>query len=192
MKEAERLGVPHLKNEKQRRNFLVHFKIKDTQTLNNIFKTNPVSFNNVRHPFERLVSSYLEDDNQELKQLKMAGFEQFVTEHVLIPANSSRDKKTMFQLNHHWRPFNTYCAFCDINYTILSRTETFDEDRKKIIEILGLESQEPEQRLNMHSGNSIGDLTSDLFRNVSADVKLALIDLYQYDFEMFNYDPHLY
>ena len=60
------------------------------------------------------------------------------------------------------------------------------------MEILGLESQEPEQRLNMHSGDSIGDLTSHFFRNVSTGVKLALIDLYQYDFEMFNYDPHLY
>ena len=73
MKEAGRLGVPRLKS--QGINFLVHFKNKDTKT---------VSFNNVRQPFERLVSSDLEDDNGELKRFKRAGFEHLVTDRLLM------------------------------------------------------------------------------------------------------------
>ena len=170
----------------------MHFKINDSDTLEQILKTNPVSFNNVRHPFERLASAYMEDDNGELNQFKRNGFERFVIDHVLKPSNAAQDKKTMFKLNHHWRPFNSYCAFCNINYTILSKTETFDEDKTRILDILGLETRESDQRLNSHSGTKIGHITAEFFKNVSVDVKLALVDLYRYDFEMFNYDPNLY
>ena len=192
MPEADRLGVPHLRDPSQRRNFLMHFRIKDSKTLEKILQSKPISFNNVRHPFERLASAYLEDDNKELNRFSRDGFERFVLENVLKPANTSQDKKTLFKLNHHWRPFNTYCAFCNINYTILSKTETFDKDRSLIMDRLGLNTGEPFKRLNMHTGKNIGDLTADLFNNISADVKTALQDLYKFDFEMFNYDPNIY
>ena len=68
--------------------------------------------------------------------------------------------------------------------------ETFDEDKKRILELLGLEVVE--KRLNIHGGNDIVNLTKQFFQNVTEDVKAALVDLYKYDFAMFDYDPHVY
>ena len=69
MKLADELQVPHLRNK--RRNFLVNFKIKDMAHLNKILEGRPISIASVRHPFERLVSAYLDRDNVETgKRLK--------------------------------------------------------------------------------------------------------------------------
>ena len=192
MREAASLGVPQLEND--RIQFLAHFKVKDINTLEHILKANPVSFANVRHPFERLASAFLDTDNGELNRLvkRNNGFEKFIIDYVLAPAESSQDMKRLFELNHHWRPFNSHCSFCNINYTIISKTETFAEDKTRIMDILGLQTKITEKRRNSHSGNRIEKLTQEIFRNVSVDVKLALLELYKFDFEMFKYSPYQY
>ena len=140
-----------------RRNFMHTFQIKDMENLNRILEGNPVSFANVRHPFERLVSGYLNR-----RDVVVETFEEFLSELVLKPANSSRSKKTYLEMDPHFRPFNTYCAFCNINYKVISKMETFDEDKKRILELLGLEVVE--KRLNIHAGNDIVNLTKQFFQ----------------------------
>ena len=176
-----------------------HFQIKDIQTLNTIINGNPISFTNVRQPFERLVSGYLmiksNRDSEAIKSyqnldLTFESFEQFVILNVLLKAHASQNKKTFEKMNNHFKPTNAYCAFCNINYRVISKSETFDEDKQRIMEMAGLENKEV--RLNSYGGDKIGNITRELFKNVTEDVKLALIDLYQYDFAMFEYDPDLY
>ena len=199
MNQAVELGVPHLQAPLQRGNFVKHFQIKDIQTLNTIINGNPISFTNVRQPFERLVSGYLmiksNRDSEAIKSyqnldLTFESFEQFVILNVLLKAHSSQNKKTFEKMNNHFKPTNAYCAFCNINYRVISKSETFDEDKQRIMEMAGLENKEV--RLNSYGGDKIGNITRELFKNVTEDVKLALIDLYQYDFAMFEYDPDLY
>ena len=73
----------------------MNFKIKDMAHLNNILEGRPISIASVRHPFERLVSAYLDRDNVETgKRLKGKTFEQFLTEDVLKIANSSQNERT--------------------------------------------------------------------------------------------------
>ena len=190
---SAKLGVPKFKTEGQRGKFLKHFKIKDKNMLNRILEGNPVSFTNVRHPFERLVSGYLDAvPGGKFKELKGQTFEKFVKETVLKEANISESKKLFLEMNEHWRPSNAYCAFCNIQNRAISKTETFYEDKIRIMEILGLKAEKKMQRMHAHGGNKIQTLTKDYFRNITKNLRTALVDLYKHDFAMFNYDPDLY
>jgi hypothetical protein len=185
--------VPQYEREGQREKFLKHFKIKDKDMLNRILKGNPISFTNVRHPFERLVSGYLDVVlGRKYKALKGQTFEQFVKEIVLKEANISKSKKLFLEMNGHWRPSNAECAFCNIDYRAISKTETFNEDKIRILEILGLKAENKMQRLNAHGGNKIQTLTKGYLRNITKELRTALVDLYKHDFAMFDYDPDLY
>ena len=77
-----------------------------------------------------------------------------------------------------------------IVHFVTSTTGSFNEDKQRIMGMAGLENKEV--RLNSYVGNKIQNLTRELFKDVAEDVKFALIDLYQYDFAMFKYDPQLY
>eukprot|EP00092_Neocalanus_flemingeri_P057252 GFUD01067984.1.p1 GENE.GFUD01067984.1~~GFUD01067984.1.p1 ORF type:complete len:291 (-),score=38.02 GFUD01067984.1:102-974(-) len=187
MKLADELGVPYRQNkEHERTDFQKYFQIKNMETFNRILEGDPVSFTNVRHPFERLVSAYY-------NQVQSSGktFDQFV-QSVLRTANTTQNKQTYFEMNQHWRPYNTYCAFCNINYKVISKSETFKEDKKEIMHMLGLEDEDEEKRMNKQPGNTTESKTRELFRNLTEEVKIALVDLYKYDFAMFDYDPELY
>ena len=190
---AAKLSVPRYQSEGQRGKFLNHFKVNDTVMLNKILEGNPVSFTNVRHPWERLVSGYLDAvPGGKFKDLKGQTFEEFVKDTVLKEANESKSKKIFLQMNEHWRPANAYCGFCNINYTQVSKTETFNEDKIRIMEILGLEAEKKIQQLHTHGGKNIKTITQSFMENITKDLKNALIELYKYDFEMFAYDPDLY
>ena len=53
---VQKLGINFAKSKPNPRLALVdHFKVKSMKMWKNILKKNPVSFTNVRHPFERLV-----------------------------------------------------------------------------------------------------------------------------------------
>ena len=176
----------------ERTPFLEYFHVKDMDALNAILKGNPISFVNVRHPFERLVSAYLDKDNGWMRGIRGKTFKEFIEDTLLLEAKESQNNQTLLKMNPHWRPYNCFCAFCNIDYQIISKTETFSEDRAKIRQVLGLEKEEKTKELHSHSGNNIQNLTRELFRNISKMDKTEIKHIYQYDFEMFEYDPDLY
>ena len=190
---AAKLGLARLSREGQRGKFLNHFRIKDNDMLNKIIKDNPTSFTNVRHPFERLVSGYLDAvPGGKFKAFKGQTFEQFVRDTVLKEAGASESKKVFFQMNEHWRPSNAYCGFCNIHYRAISKTETFNEDKVRILDLLGIQPEKKNQRLHTHGGNKIQNLTRNYLKDIPPNLRTALVDLYRYDFEMFDYDPNMY
>ena len=165
------------------------YQIYNMSNLNNILEKNPVSFTNVRHPFERLVSGYLHLRHH-LEELKGKTFKQFVSEYLLPAAKASRNKKTYERMNPHFKPTNAFCAFCNINYKVISKTETFTEDKGRIMEMMGIEDHEV--RLNVNGGNAITNFTKACFSNLTKEQRSAVLELYKNDFDMFNYDPYLY
>ena len=173
--------------------FLQKYQLKSKPSLEKMLASDTVSFVNVRHPFERLISAF----NHLSKALKffpqLAGKTcgQYLTEVVLGEAKASTNKKTYEKMNQHWRPFNALCGFCSFNYTVISKTETFDEDEARIMELLGMEGRE-QKKLNSNAGDRIQNLTKTCFENISQEDKNALVDLYKYDFAMFGYHPEFY
>ena len=136
---ATKLGVARFSREGQRGMFLNHFRIKNKEMLNKILEGDPVSITNVRHPFERLVSGYLDAvPGGKFKAFRGQTFEQFVQHTVLREAKASKNNKTFYQMNEHWRPANAYCGFCNIRYNAISKTETFNEDKMRILDLVGM------------------------------------------------------
>ena len=70
--------------------------------------------------------------------------------------------------------------------------ETFDEDRKRILSMVGFEGEKEEEMLNVHGGDQACELTKRYFKNISREVKNELLDLYEYEFALFGYDKDLY
>ena len=162
----------------------------------NIIKNHPVdgralSFVNVRHPFERLISAFLMF-RKIYPEYANTTFEQFIVEDILdkLPIYKTEGKINL--INPHLRPYNSYCAFCNIKYDIVSKMETFEEDKQRTYDILGLENEQKGERMNINGGDDIQNKTRDFFKNVSEDHLAALVNFYKYDFLMFDYDSDLY
>ena len=73
--------------------------------------------------------------------------------------------------------------------------ETFEEDRRKILNLAGLKYEE--KRSNSHEGLietnfSTVELTTTYFKDLPKDVTENLQIIYKYDFELFDYDQQLY
>ena len=82
--------------------------------------------------------------------------------------------------------------FCSINYTVISKMETYDEDKKRFLEMVGFTEEINEGRFHVHGGKSIQEKTKALFRNIKEEDFEELTKLYKYDLELFDYDPHMY
>ena len=171
---------------KTRKDLASYFKVKSMDELKKILGKDPVSFAIVRHPFERLVSAYLE---KSVSWMRGKSFE-YTLKRVLAEAQTSPDE--MYTgMNNHYRPYDAVCLFCDIDYKIISKTETFAEDRSRILEMAGRPEVDP-VRKNVHGGDQIEDWTKTHFKNIPTEVKTALLDLYKYEFVLFSYDKEMY
>jgi len=181
-----------LTNQTHRGNFLEKYKIADAATLRHILEGDPVSFVNVRHPYERLVSAFLmQKQNGVLTAAKT--FEQFIIEDVLkkVNYNNTNRQERFREMNRHWRPSNTHCAYCNIRYTVISKMETFDEDKERMLELVGLKASNRGERLNIHGGDGTQNKTREWFNTISKENKTALADIFKYDFQMFHYNHDL-
>ena len=118
-------------------------------------------------------------------------FEGFLTDVVLKEAEES-EKPGYKKMFLDWRPYNTHCNFCKISFTVISKTETFNEDREKILEMVGEKGEDYNEQRHVHTGDQTQELTKQFFANISSSVKLKLLNLYKYDFELFGYDTNIY
>ena len=190
-----RLSKFNYKNP-SRREFQKQVLVNNMEEMRDILEKKPFTFTNVRHPYERLVSAYVDliveqDHHFWFPNLKRQPFDQFLREEVLAKAKESGQDVLFSKMNLHWRPYNSLCSFCNVKYDVISKTETFGEDKRHILKVLREEEKE-EKRLNVHGGASTADLTRQYFSNISQEIKSELFSLYKHDFAMFEYDPELY
>ena len=166
------------------------------EMLNKILEGDPVSFANVRHPFERLVSAYIDKvQGQTQGKVQNKSWENFL-KIVLKEVKKSPDKKKRKEMEkniyRHTRPYNNHCSFCILKYKVISKMETFDEDRNQILDMVGLEGKKEDEKLNVHGGDKTSDLTRKYFKNISQKLKKKLLDLYKHEFALFAYQTDLF
>ena len=69
--------------------------------------------------------------------------------------------------------------------------ETFDEDKGRMLELVGLKASKRGERLNIIGGDDTQNMTREWFNTISEENKTALADIYKYDFQMFHYNHNL-
>ena len=92
----------------------------------------------------------------------------------------------------HWRPFNSHCFFCNVNYTVISKMETYDEDKNRFLKMVGIEDETVQERKHVHAGDSIQNMTKLLFQEIPKNDREEIVKLYKFELELFDYDPDLY
>ena len=88
----------------------------------------------------RLVSAY----QDKLVDQNYGGYRDYITRNfggvsfktfvqmVIERSEKMCQKLSKCDLDRHWRPFISRCGYCTINYKVIAKLETFNEDRKFI------------------------------------------------------------
>uniref|UniRef100_A0A1A9WUW0 Carbohydrate sulfotransferase n=1 Tax=Glossina brevipalpis TaxID=37001 RepID=A0A1A9WUW0_9MUSC len=170
-----------------------------------------LSFLFVRDPFERIVSGYrnkLEDcKNSYYKSLAKRIIKRFRKQ-----TTTSRTKKCpTFQefvqflieqhkqgkrFDEHWAPIYSFCTPCSIEFNIIGKLETFARDSEFIIREAGLEylllDKLPKNKLsrigNLSKGSKTNFLMEIYFSEINRTTLDQLLNIYRWDFELFDYD----
>ena len=154
-------------------------------------------FSFVRHPFERLVATYLDkcsgaDPVYYHWSVKYRTFPDFI-EFVLKQHKENN-------VDVHVKTFAQNCQYCNIPYNVIGRMESFQEDVKYIIIKNHLEDILPlEETLSFHrnqkgksSKRAKEKKSLQLFSQLAKSQIRQLYDIYKIDFKMFNYDASAY
>lgn len=141
----------------------------------------------VRHPWVRLVSTFKDKiidrkykNWRELVDYKVdqpyQAFEKFVK--LIIKKKLDNDP--------HVKSFWKKCDMCRLNYDIIGKMTSFDQDSKFILEQAGIQLQMNETH-NSSSGDSSTSLARKYFSNLPKKMVDKLYEMYKIDFEMFHY-----
>ena len=107
----------------------------------------------------------------------------------------SYESKCEFKINEHWMPYASRCSFCDVDYDLIGRMETWSKDLNYIIRKKGLENvlalDNANETLHSTTGNT-QKMTKSYFSQLTKKQGEDLYNMYHMDFEMFNYDPKTY
>ena len=89
-------------------------------------------------------------------------------------------------MDGHWKPYFQKCDYCDVDFDVIGKMETFNEDVDFIFQSTRLDeisSIRRNEKLNSHQRSNLGQY----FQNLSENVIRQLYEVYKIDFEMFDY-----
>ncbi|GAB0097159.1 Carbohydrate sulfotransferase [Sergentomyia squamirostris] len=156
----------------------------------------------VRHPFERLLSGYL-DKIQNSDQSSIYGklgmkiiqkyrkkknlssprwptFPEFVN-YVLDEIHSNKS-------DEHWTPITNFCTPCQVHFDVIAKFETLNEDQMYIIEKANISHIiSPEWKNPGKGTKNTVDLIYDFYNELSEEQVRELYEVYKHDFELFDY-----
>ena len=107
--------------------------------------------------------------------------------------------------NLHWKKFYLRCSYCDLQYSVIGRAETYSEDTKYILLKANLTSNIPlenadfrkhadytnkDKKLTHEANGEPEARTLEYFKNINQTVIQTLYEMYKIDFELFNYNLH--
>ncbi|KAH6923507.1 hypothetical protein HPB50_001969 [Hyalomma asiaticum] len=149
----------------------------------------------VRHPFERLVSAYLNKVRTTrptvngAKEIYKDGFRGSgpngtftFGEFVKIILNASVDS-----WDPHWAPYTTRCRPCTMRYDVIVKVETLQRDLRFLLLKIGLAGWAfPKKNAKTDSKDAGGD-SKHYLAELTRQQMLQLHAIYMYDFEFFGY-----
>lgn len=150
----------------------------------------------VRHPFDRLVSAYVDKIRTTHPFLTAA---KKIYEDGLIGKGPNGTftfrefvniilKQPVEKWDEHWAPFTALCRPCSMRYDVIAKVETLDEDLKALLPRIGLSGWSlPERNVKTRSNDSRQQAVAQHLLELSRQQLLQLHAIYMYDFELFGY-----
>lgn len=109
-------------------------------------------------------------------------FQEFL-KYVLAPKLSKTDKYTQ-SYDRHWAPFNDLCHPCLIKYNVIAKYETLKADTDFVLQKIGTKN------ISLPKSSQAGGTRKkieDYFKNFSKKFIRKVYNIYQNDFEFFDY-----
>ncbi|CAL4135057.1 unnamed protein product [Meganyctiphanes norvegica] len=179
------------------------------------------SFMVTRHPLERLVSYYRnkyiddipdKDIRSECKNVKRVYAKLTPRRHFVDPGlnpNTGCGKdlpnfvqfiahiikevpKKKHSLNMHWVPMYKFCSACLVDFDIFAKVDTLDGDGEYILHEAGLSNVIKLNKMNQGKMGESKILAESYLCQLPQQMMDDLIQVYQYDMEMFQYDAKNY
>ncbi|KAK3878214.1 hypothetical protein Pcinc_017137 [Petrolisthes cinctipes] len=147
----------------------------------------PVTFN-FRQLQRDIISRYRREEDPDSPYPTFSEFIQYVLESTENFTTIKHWKKSLC-----WKPYWVSCHVCSMDYQLVMKLETMQEDERFLITLAGLtelKQQVHEWRNNKSSQNSTNKST--YFRQLSTKQMYQLYDLYRLDFELFDYNLDQY
>ncbi|KAL1110389.1 hypothetical protein AAG570_007920 [Ranatra chinensis] len=159
----------------------------------------------VRHPFERLLSAYrnkLERNHIRSKYFQNRFGRYIIKRHRIKPTNISLENgddvtfeefsaylttSIISMYNEHWKPINSLCEPCLINYDFIGKYETLSSDSNFLLRNIGVNNIK--FPFTFKSSNTSRDLKN-YFSTLSTSRVKQLYDIYEQDFKLFSYNLH--
>ncbi|XP_037285672.2 carbohydrate sulfotransferase 13 [Rhipicephalus microplus] len=166
----------------------------------------------VRHPFDRLVSAYIDKALRPRSEVKW--FYEVYWEK--IPGVKAENRAPTFsefvdfilgtpvrEWDEHWSPYYSRCQPCLLDYDFVGKLETADRDFALLFSEIGIDgtrfgrvhvSRRSSTGCSLGAnctGHNVGS-TADYFATLSHDQVVRLYSRYFYDFELFGYDFRSY
>ena len=202
--------------------FQLPFKSITQRILNNTNHSFPISLNEfmnmqnimsfsfVRHPFQRLVSAYIDKVlNWRGEYMKYIGYKDWFENDHSFPSfvenvvlhEYKKDScyqsynKPCLNIDKHWMPFNSRCFYCDISYNVIGKLETFRDDvnyislKQNLTNLIPLLPDHPSSGTKMHTSVN---KTKQYFAQLNKIQIQQLCEMFQIDFELFGYASQSY
>ena len=99
------------------------------------------------------------------------------------------DPRTIKPYNPHWRPIADICRPCQIQYDVIGKYETLNDDSWLLLQKANLSSriQFPHTKPSTRR-----HLVKEAFETLTDDQLLQVHKIFEHDFDLFGYDPSPY
>jgi hypothetical protein len=167
--------------------------------------THGLSFIVVRDPLERLLSAYRDKlENAKTGHYKMVGAMIAARKHGLNYAMHHGPTFSDFvdyvlsterrgqKLNEHWVPYYRFCTPCSLNFTVIAKLDTLEEDSRFILDTAQVPSEITVRERNSNERGRTRWTVEKYYSQLSQEQVQGLVDLYAADFELFGYDYRPY
>jgi len=187
-----------------------------SKNLNKQFMPVSLKFLVVRHPFERVISAYMDKMEDYARDLKYRGGYYYAMYGADIVAKYRKKYQEKFPKNslfirkepsfvefveflietpvnnydEHWKPQFILCPPCHFKFDVVVKMETFDRDTDFILSQRNLQGLVSLSKKHASTGEKKSKTVSPaerLFSQVSKKMVQALYEKYRIDFEMFEY-----